>query len=55
MGEFDPQRVLKLLRDANTDSAKLTATEKFLAELEDYDAAMKPNSKSSRYFRALQP
>lgn len=44
MGEFNPDRILRLLADAGANKQKLNATRVFLDELEDYDKAMQPGS-----------
>lgn len=44
MGEFSPARILDLLSAAGANADKLVATETFLRELEDYDAAKLPGS-----------
>ena len=46
MGEFDSARILRCLADAGANEAKLSATERFLADLEDYEAALKVGSRS---------
>jgi len=48
MGAFDDDRILQCLRSAGVDKTKLDATERFLANLEDYDAAAKPGSRSDQ-------
>ncbi len=50
MGEFDDLRILELLRSAGANREKLTATEAFLRDLEDYDAALQPGSESRKCF-----
>jgi hypothetical protein len=46
MGQFDKDRLLHLLRSAGVNEEKLEATCNFLNEFEDYDAAMRPGSRS---------
>ena len=46
MGEFDSDRILRCLADAGANEEKLSATERFLAGLEDYDAALEDGSRS---------
>ena len=46
MGEFDSARILRCLADAGANAAKLAATERFLANLEDYEAALEVGSRS---------
>lgn len=46
MGTTDYNRVMSLLRQNGANQAKLSATEQFLSELEDYESAMEPGSKS---------
>lgn len=48
MGEFDNVRILRCLADAGADEEKLSATEHFLANLEDYDAALEIGSRSRK-------
>lgn len=54
MGKFDNRRILSLLRQAGTNPEKLEATRAFLENLEDYDAAMLPGSRS-RYLTGWTP
>lgn len=44
MGEFSSARILDLLAAAGANAEKLAATEMFLRQLEDYDAARVPGS-----------
>lgn len=46
MGKFDNSRILSLLRQSGANPEKLEATRHFLENLEDYDAAMLPGSRS---------
>ena len=46
MGEFDEDRILACLRDAGANDPKLRATERFMAKLETYDAAIAEGSRS---------
>ena len=46
MGEFDSARILRCLTVAGANEAKLSATEHFLANLEDYEAALEVGSRS---------
>lgn len=46
MGEFDNKRILALLAEAGADDKKLRGTTTFLENLEDYDAARLPGSRS---------
>ena len=46
MGKFDNRRILSLLRQAGANPEKLEATRDFLGDLEDYDDAMLPGSRS---------
>ncbi|TBY24089.1 hypothetical protein [Rhizobium leguminosarum] len=52
LGPFSPGRVLDCLEAAETNEEKLNATRKFLAELEDYDAAMRPGSSSEKFAKS---
>ena len=46
MGKFDNRRILSLLRQAGANPEKLEATRDFLENLEDYDDALLPGSRS---------
>lgn len=46
MREFSDERVLRLLEEAGANRTKLNGTEMFLRNLEDYDAALQPGSRS---------
>ena len=46
MGRFDSDRILRCLAGAGANEAKLSATERFLADLEDYEAALEVGSRS---------
>lgn len=46
MGAFDNDRIIGLLRTAGVNAEKLDATERFLREFEDYEAAQRPGSRS---------
>ncbi|MCQ3830187.1 hypothetical protein HXX02_12095 [Microbulbifer elongatus] len=46
IGDFDRDKVMDCLISSGANSQKLRATEKFLENYEDYDQAMKPESKS---------
>ena len=46
MGKFDSDRILQLLRSSGANVEKLNATERFLQEFEDYDAAQRLGSRS---------
>jgi len=48
MGPFSPERILHLLKNAGANKTKLNATEMFLNQLEDYEAAKKPGSITRR-------
>jgi hypothetical protein len=52
LGRFDKPKISELLHVAGANDAKLRATEKFLDELEDYDAALQPSSKSAQWITA---
>lgn len=52
MGRFDNKRILDLLIEAGANQDKLSATEAFLSELEDYEAAAKPGSRTSAFLRS---
>jgi hypothetical protein len=53
MGKFDNDRIMNLLRSAGANQEKLDATDKFLHELEDFDAAKRPNSHSWEIVRQI--
>lgn len=46
MGEFDNERITSLLANAGANDQKLQATQAFLDNLEDYDSAKLPGSRS---------
>ncbi len=50
MGPFDPERILSLLEVAGANHPKMDATQHFLKNLENYEAAMLPGS-TSRWLR----
>lgn len=50
-GKFDRQRILNCLEAAGANRQKLVATESFLHDFEDYEAAAAPQSKSRRWVR----
>ena len=45
LGKFDQERILRCLSEAGANSAKLTATERFLEGMEDYDSALLKGSR----------
>ncbi len=51
LGTFDKTRIVECLRTAGTNEAKIRATEQFLEEGEDYDAARSANSRSNEWIR----
>jgi hypothetical protein len=53
LGEFDPARILELLGRSGINQRKLEATRHFLENLEDYEAAMLPGSKTRKLREAL--
>lgn len=53
MGKFNNDRIMKLLRSAGANQEKLDSTNKFPHELEDFDAAMRPDSRSREILRHL--
>ncbi len=46
LGAFDADRIMSLLERSQTNQSKMTATKRFLDNLEDYDAALQPGSRS---------
>ncbi len=50
LGAFDKGRVMRCLRDAGANNTKLSATEAFLENFEDYNAARLPGSASREFF-----
>lgn len=52
IGEFTADTILQALKASGANKAKIDATEKFLFELEDYDAALSPNSESRKFIAA---
>ncbi len=50
LGEFNNERIIELLLAAGVNEPKLKATKDFLEGFEDYDAAVKPDSKSRAFF-----
>jgi hypothetical protein len=53
LGEFDPARILELLERSGINQRKLEATRHFFENLEDYEAAMLPGSKTRQLREAL--
>lgn len=45
LGSFDSDRIVSLLERSQTNQTKMTATKRFLSQLEDYDAALRPDSR----------
>ena len=52
MGSFDDERIRQLLIDGCAAEAKLNATMQFLADAEDYEAALAPDSKTRQFIAA---
>ena len=53
MGGFDNGRILQLLTSAGANAEKLSSTERFLREFEDYEAALRPGSRSWSFLNSL--
>ena len=55
LGEFNRDRILRHLADAETDRTKLLATERFLENYEDYEAALNEGSRTRELTGWLPP
>lgn len=49
MEKFDHEMILRLLNESNANTEKMSATEKFLNEYEDFESALLPESKSKKW------